>query len=169
MKKQKTYVIGDVHGCYYTLKELLNKLPSNSKIIFVGDLCDRGLYSKEVIEFVIDNNYEVVLGNHDDYMATHAHESLNQIENRWHKEDYMGGKETMDSYKGDTETLYEHIKWIKSLPRYILIDNCFITHSFALPYFKNRDSKKSHVGLLKNRITDEEEWGQDWEKRVERL
>jgi serine/threonine protein phosphatase 1 len=160
----KTFVIGDVHGCYHTLKELLNKLPLDSRIIFVGDLCDRGLYTKEVIELIIENNYEAVLGNHDDYMAKHAKECLEDLSCRWYKEDYMGGRETMDSYASEPQTLLKHANWIKTLPRYILIDNFFITHGFALPYFKNRDLKKSYTGLIKNRITDEEEWSHEWEE-----
>jgi serine/threonine protein phosphatase 1 len=36
-----------------------------------------------------------------------------------------------------------------------------------LPYYKNRDLKSSHEGLLKNRVSDEEEWGHDWEKQWE--
>ncbi len=48
-------VIGDVHGCYYTLKQLVDKIrkkyPAIS-IYCVGDLVDRGNYSFEVIDFV---------------------------------------------------------------------------------------------------------------------
>ena len=49
------YLMGDVHGCYKTLIELVNKLPRNVKLCFVGDLIDRGSNSKEVIEFVKSN------------------------------------------------------------------------------------------------------------------
>ena len=63
-----TYIIGDVHGNFQTLKALISKLPKNSEIIFVGDLVDRGLNSKEVIEFIRINNYKCVLGNHEKLM-----------------------------------------------------------------------------------------------------
>jgi len=43
------WCIGDVHGCIFTLEKLVNKLPKNSKLIFVGDLVDRGNFAKEVI------------------------------------------------------------------------------------------------------------------------
>lgn len=52
-----TFVIGNVHGCYHTLLNLIQKLPSDAKLIFVGDLCDKGNYSEDVIEFIIQNNY----------------------------------------------------------------------------------------------------------------
>ncbi len=163
---KNTYVIGDVHGCFYTLEKLLKKVPSDAEIILVGDLCDRGLYTKEVIELVIKNNYRCLLGNHDDYMISHIQECMDDKELliRWNKEEYMGGEQTLLSYKDDYKTMLKHVKWLKAMPRYIEIDNYFITHGFCLPYYKNRDSEKSHIGLLKNRISDEEEWGHNWEK-----
>ena len=164
--KKSIYVIGDIHGCYHTLLELIQKLPKNSRLIFVGDLCDRGLYTKEVIDLIIDNNYEVVLGNHDAYMITHILESIHHPDKyiRWKDEDYMGGEQTLLSYKNDIDHIQKHITFLQSLPRYIQIDNYFITHGFSLPYYENRDKKSSHIGLLKNRITDEKEWGDDWEE-----
>lgn len=41
-----TYVIGDIHGHFDTLEALINKIPKNSEIIFVGDLIDKGLKSR---------------------------------------------------------------------------------------------------------------------------
>ena len=63
-----TYVIGDVHGHYDALMKLVNKLPNNAKLIFVGDLIDRGSQSKEVIKFVRENGHLCVLGNHEKMM-----------------------------------------------------------------------------------------------------
>ena len=34
------FVIGDVHGCYHTLLNLIKQLPLNAELIFVGDLFD---------------------------------------------------------------------------------------------------------------------------------
>ena len=54
---EKTYVIGDVHGCYHTLKALMQHIEHDARVIFVGDLCDRGLYTRQTIAFVIENGY----------------------------------------------------------------------------------------------------------------
>jgi len=43
------YIIGDVHGEYDTLMRLVSKIPSEAKLIFVGDLIDRGSQSVEGI------------------------------------------------------------------------------------------------------------------------
>jgi serine/threonine protein phosphatase 1 len=50
------YVISDIHGCYFTLTKLLNKIgPSEEdEIYFLGDYIDRGPASKEVIDYLID-------------------------------------------------------------------------------------------------------------------
>jgi serine/threonine protein phosphatase 1 len=39
------YVIGDVHGYYQTLMKLVEKLPENTTLVFVGDLIDMGMAS----------------------------------------------------------------------------------------------------------------------------
>ena len=48
-KMQKHYIIGDIHGEYKILLKLIAKLPKDAKLIFVGDLIDRGLQSREII------------------------------------------------------------------------------------------------------------------------
>jgi len=135
-----TYVIGDIHGCYHTMMALLDKLPSDARIIFVGDLCDRGNYSKEVIEYISSNHYECILGNHDYYMATSIDDALEGRENIWSKDENMGYEATLKSYGGDREILHRHIKWIKTLPQYIEIDHYFISHAFALPYYQRKNN-----------------------------
>lgn len=48
---KKIHIVGNVHGCYFTLLDLLKRLEDNIRIIFFGDL-----YSKEVINLVIKIN-----------------------------------------------------------------------------------------------------------------
>lgn len=67
------YVIGDVHGCFKELKQLINKIESKDPtaiIYFVGDWIDRGPQVAEVMQWVVDNittmgKYRSVRGNHD--------------------------------------------------------------------------------------------------------
>lgn len=65
---QQHYVIGDVHGEYQALLTLVKKLPKDAKLIFVGDLIDRGVQSREVVKFVRKKNHQIVMGNHEVFM-----------------------------------------------------------------------------------------------------
>jgi protein phosphatase len=74
-------IIGDIHGCYDELCELLIKLgyeidtenftanhPENRKVIFLGDLCDRGPKNIEVLRLamnMVQAGAFCVAGNHD--------------------------------------------------------------------------------------------------------
>jgi serine/threonine protein phosphatase 1 len=66
------YVIGDIHGCFYTLEKLLDKVQkkdSEAQLIFVGDYIDRGLNSRQVLDLVIELQKQGAVclrGNHDD-------------------------------------------------------------------------------------------------------
>ena len=66
------WVIGDIHGCFYTLKKLLSsieEIDSNPQYVFIGDYTDRGNYSKQVVDLIIDlvsKGHKAIRGNHDD-------------------------------------------------------------------------------------------------------
>lgn len=147
-----TFVIGDVHGCYYTLLNLLKQLPSNAQIIFVGDLCDKGSYSKDVIELVINNNYQCVKGNHEHLFEKYILDAVEKnIHSPWSSDKRYGGLATINSYNDDIELIKKHLTWIQELPMYIQIENYFITHGFALEYYEHRDNQNYYNDFLLNR------------------
>lgn len=63
------FAIGDVQGCHQQLKQLIKKLPKDSKIICVGDLVNRGPQSLETLRTLKNlqesGQAECILGNHD--------------------------------------------------------------------------------------------------------
>ena len=149
---ENTYIIGDVHGCFHTLKSLLAKLPRDADLIFVGDLCDKGNYSRDVIDFVIEGGYACVKGNHEHLMETYLEDAiLHDKHSPWSSDKRYGGLVTLQSYEGDHEKMLSHLEWIKTLPMYLQIDHYFITHGFALPYYEHRNNPVYYNDYLLNR------------------
>lgn len=71
-----TYVIGDVHGCYRELNDLLKTCgyQDGDALWFVGDLVNRGADSLAVLRMVRElPNTILVLGNHDLYLLALYH------------------------------------------------------------------------------------------------
>jgi len=65
------WVIADVHGCAETLKKLVDRVlqaDPQAQFVFTGDYCDRGMKSKEVVDYLLtlDNVLSFLRGNHDD-------------------------------------------------------------------------------------------------------
>ena len=65
----KIYAIGDIQGCAPSLKSLVKKIPNDSKMIFLGDLVNRGPSSlgtlRQLKSLQEQGRIECLLGNHD--------------------------------------------------------------------------------------------------------
>ncbi len=108
---QPLYVIGDIHGHLDKLANAVDLIDQDggkdAKIIFIGDLVDRGPDSKGVIQFLIDGiatgrNWTVLKGNHDRmfewFMQTPPrHDAHMLVGMHWFHEK-IGGIETLASY-----------------------------------------------------------------------
>jgi len=111
--KNGIWVIGDVHGEYDKLVQLLDKLPKDAKVCFCGDLIDRGADSAKVIDLIIDNNYLSVLGNHE-FMMLDAYDNI-LTEDYWL---FNGGRATLESY-AFKEVYLSHYEFLRSLPLFL--------------------------------------------------
>ena len=170
----KHYIIGDIHGEYQTLLALVGKLTKDAKLIFVGDLIDRGSQSREVIKFIRENNHRSVLGNHEALFAKFGLEFIDyfegnreyhQINQRWHK---SGRFETFLSYgviettkdgefniigdKKKRDILKNDIEWMQKNPLYIELDvqhssgkKVVISHSNISKVWNIRHNKKKKI------------------------
>jgi serine/threonine protein phosphatase 1 len=129
-------VIGDVHGCYNTLRELvvrIRRLYPGISIYCVGDLVDRGNFSFETVEFVINEGLNCTSGNHDFMFYYFITDSENDIGKNWI---FNGYETTLASYSNKQDKIDEHLKYIINLPLYINLYDCFISHAGVSTHFK---------------------------------
>lgn len=65
------WIISDVHGCFFTLQKLINRIKNvdpEAQFVFIGDYFDRGLFSKECVEYILQMQADGAVclrGNHD--------------------------------------------------------------------------------------------------------
>ena len=133
MKKQNHYIIGDIHAEYQTLLALVKKLPKDAKLIFVGDLISRGSQGKEVIDFVRNNAFCCVKGNHEEYFLKFGSLFLKEVQNKVENSSliwaYKSLSSTLQSYgfleKGSNqisisqkglEQMKKDMEWVEQLP-----------------------------------------------------
>jgi Calcineurin-like phosphoesterase len=131
-------VIGDIHGCYHTLKKLYEEINirfSDVPIYSVGDLVDRGKYSYEVVEFVKQNDIKFTAGNHDLMFYYFVTQPNHPIGKPWI---YNGSESTMDSYGDHMVKMREHFAVIKKAPLFFNLDECFISHAGISSYYQRK-------------------------------
>lgn len=125
--------IGDIHGQYDGLMELVAMIAPTSEdtLYFVGDLIDRGPKSAQVVEFVRQNRYPCVLGNHE-HLLINAFPDENSNISAFHGWLHSGGQPTLTSYPS-TEALMEDVQWLKTLPLYLDLGDVLLVHAGVDP------------------------------------
>ncbi|MBD2292293.1 serine/threonine protein phosphatase [Anabaena sphaerica FACHB-251] len=127
-------IIGDVHGYYQGLMILLKEIAptSEDQVYFLGDLIDRGPQSAQVVNFVKENNYPCLLGNHEQMLLSVMGNNLNsnQALQAWL---YSGGQATVTSYQA-AKIPQDHLDWFANLPTYIDLGDVWLTHAGVDPY-----------------------------------
>ena len=121
-------IIGDIHGCLSTLKALIDKAGPVDSIISAGDLIDRGEDSLGVVQYCIDNNIKVCLGNHEQAFIDAMEDYLSPINHPYKRMELMssdwwnnGGDKVFDQLH--QEDLPKLVEYFKSLPIYIKTDH----------------------------------------------
>ncbi len=154
-----TYVVGDVHGCFTELKSLLSKIEADTihennrgkRVVFVGDLIDRGPDSFKVVDYLSKykpENIETIylMGNHEEiFLKVLA--GKESVLGSWLE---YGGRSTARSYGVNNlgefhinpESLMRriqarvpesHIGFIKSFRIYYQFENYLCVHAGIKP------------------------------------
>lgn len=143
------WVIADVHGCFKTLKALMEDkiCPSpTDTLYFLGDYIDRGPQSKEVIDYIRElqrSNMHIValMGNHEESMIQSILEAKSQqkkwlgifkkalfTRNAWYN---FGGETTMASFGLTDPALIpdEYFEWLNGLHNYAIEEKYLLSHA----------------------------------------
>lgn len=148
-------VIGDVHGCYYTLQNLVEKIKTKYpgiKIYCVGDLVDRGNYSLEVIDFMLEQGIEFTRGNHDVMFYSYYKDPFSSMGRNWM---HNGAPSTIQNYEEHPEKLNEHLDSILKAPLFIDTEDAFISHAGISSIYANQITKNTFKDLnLLNEILE---------------
>ena len=141
MEREKTFVVGDIHGCLDPLKRLLHEIPWRSgrdRLIFVGDCIDRGPHSRAVVDLILDlirtdPQVTCLLGNHEamllDYLAGRNQDLYLANRGMTTLRDYLAGKPA-----GEGALLPpDHMSFYRSLKPFIELEAYYVVHAGFRP------------------------------------
>ncbi len=137
----RTIFIGDVHGCFDELMELfaLLKVRGGDRVLFTGDLINKGPKSLEVVELVKAKHYQTVMGNHE-YKLLSTQNQDGQVEKK------IFGSRLPASL----------MNWISNIPYFIEDENFLLVHAGFNPKFKL--SGNDPATLITIRKIDDTPW-----------
>jgi serine/threonine protein phosphatase 1 len=121
----RTIVVGDIHGCYDELMDLMEqvRLQPNDRVVSVGDLISKGPKSREVLGiFMTDSRFSTVIGNHDLILRR-----------RWNGENVElkpAQKETHKELKAEKE---QYTVFFNALPFVIDLGTHLVVHAGLRP------------------------------------
>lgn len=145
--EMRTLAIGDIHGCYQSLKRLESaaKFAPDDQIITLGDFVDRGPDTRSVLDWLIDRQEHGLIalrGNHE-LMMLAAKKSFNRhVE--WRA---CGGDAVLASYGIDhvEQIPKRHWEFLSTkLKSYHVGKNHFFVHANAYPEME-LDEQPSHM------------------------
>lgn len=133
----KRFVVGDIHGCYSKLRDVLDRAkfqPDEDILYSLGDLCDRGKQNREVLDYLVSlPHFEGVFGNHDVWIKNYIEALLDEghvsqaAVSCWRNN---GGGSTIDDLSECNEsTLRQYLDLLKRLKYRIELDNCILQHN----------------------------------------
>ena len=133
-----TIAIGDIHGCLEPLQRLVQRLPPQEELIFLGDIIDRGPDVRGVVSYLIHLDglrpCRFLMGNHEEML-------LKAVSNLRHTANWLfnGGQETLKSYgltlpswekaQGRGVLLGGHLGFFQEMELYVETPDAIFVHA----------------------------------------
>lgn len=131
---ERTFVIGDLHGCAHALDLLLGELSpgKDDTVVTLGDYVDRGPDTRGVVNQLLELGQRTklipLMGNHEILMLDAEEGTLDN--DSWFS---VGGRQTMASYgadKGEWDKIPEaHWDFYRNLRRWHATDSHIFAHA----------------------------------------
>lgn len=104
------FIIGDVHGCYYTLREMLDNHwhSADEKLVILGDFVNKGKHTFAVLEFLIKlkeklgERMVILKGNNEYLFEEYYRDSIT-----------LSAKQKFENYNLD---YIQTLNWMNNLP-----------------------------------------------------
>jgi serine/threonine protein phosphatase 1 len=158
-RDERIYVIGDIHGRYDLLRDILDKVEDHSNalppvasihIVILGDMVDRGPDAASILRFLYNvqqrsDKVIVLLGNHEEMMLK-ALDGQPEMVRAWLR---IGGDATLrsfgiepDDFDGDARAIAtqfrsavpkEWVEWLRRLPLTARSGDYFFCHAGIRP------------------------------------
>lgn len=132
----KTYVIGDIHGCFDEFQQLLDKIQpdlATERLILLGDYIDRGNKSYEMVRTLMSlqakyGREKIVLlrGNHEQMAIDYYGEGDASYL-------YNGGDLTMRSFQQHRDSLENYLDFFRQMPVYLEDEQYIYVHGGLRP------------------------------------
>jgi serine/threonine protein phosphatase 1 len=120
----QTLVIGDIHGCYDELQDLLDRagLSEGDRIVSIGDCVDRGPDTPAVLNFFRTQPHaRLIMGNHE---RKHVRAS---------RHDVKLSRSQVISRMQFAETYADALTFMDSLPLYLDLPEALVVHGYFEP------------------------------------
>lgn len=121
----RTIVVGDLHGCYDELVDLLDKVnfSKEDRLVSVGDLVTKGPKSREVLErFMSEPQFSSVIGNHD--LA---------LRRKWNGEKFKLKESQKPTHKELKKEKERFLPYLNSMPFTIDLGTHLVVHAGLRP------------------------------------
>jgi hypothetical protein len=144
------FVVGDVQGCAEELGDLLKAAAfdrARRRLVFVGDLINRGPDSRRVLDIARDNDALVVVGNHEDALLGGAADgTMARVRQQLGRD--------LDAW----------LAWMRALPPFLRLDDgksgVIIVHAGIAP--GKRPEQCTRAELTRIRAVGGKPWFDSW-------
>lgn len=150
------FIIGDIHGCFFTLKNILKYKLKDDYLICVGDYIDRGKYTTEVIDLLLQyisrGNTTLLIGNHEYFFYKYLNNE-NDINLKYLHKDF---EITYSQLKFNGINDNKIFEFFNNLKLFHNNKNFIVTHSgIKQSVYKTIDLSKTMLGFKQTLLVDD--------------